>query len=347
MGNKAGWIVAGILASVVLVYAVFTLFSPLPSAPYHTNVPGFMDLKVPATPLSAILPAVPTGAGNAADDYQKALSLYNKNIKVIDDTADIDRSNAAAAASDPWADPGYKACREVADLVAAGALKAEMRYTFVFTRNELRPYYQRKYARDLYQISLAPSQCYHLHMERKEYDKAEKRMQDLFILGWHMFNERAVPDMSVQGMDIMNVGVIRLQELYRVWPDGPKDKIASLSKYEYELMEIRELANKKRRILWDSLPSAIGTSDDKFYPGDVFNMVEHEADRAWKVQAILTLGAMKYRCINDRGNRKKTFSLIQQYINSDDPLIKAAAKCADEFTQAQYDGLGTDFSDDE
>lgn len=342
MGNKTGWIIAGILLGAILVFTFFTLFAPLPSVPYNTAVPGFMDLKVPSTPLSAIIPAVPTGAGNAAEDYEKALALYKQHRKVIDNTADIDRVNAAVDANDPWADPGYKACREIADLVAAGAKKAEMQYTFVFTPERLRPYFQRAYARRLYQISLGPSQCYHLHMERKEYPQAEKRMQDMLILGWHMFNERAVPDMSIQGLDIMIVGVRRLEELYNVWPNGPKDKIASLKSYEYELMGIKEIATQKRRILWDSLPSARG----EFYPGDVFNMVENEADRAWKVQAILTLGAMKYR-VTSRGDVKKTHSLIKQYLNSDDPLIKAAAKCADKLTKRQYQGLGTDFTDED
>jgi len=346
LGNKTGWILAGILFGAVALYAFFTLLAPLPSAPYETMVPGFMDLKVPSTPLSAIIPAVPAGAGNAAEDYEKALALYKQRREVIDSTADIDRVNAATAASDPWADPGYKACREVADLVAVGTKKADMQYTFVFTRKQLKPYFQRMYARDLYQISLGPSQCYHLHLERKEYPQAEKRMQDMLILGWHMFNERAVPDMSIQGLDIMIVGVRRLQELYNVWPNGPKDKVASLRAYENELLDIREIANKKRRILWDSLPSAADSSKDQFYPGDVFNMVEKEKGRAWKVQAILTLGAMKYR-VTSRGDIKKTHSLIRQYLNSDYPLIKAAAKCADKLTLSQYQGLGTDFSDED
>jgi len=340
LGNKTGWILAGILAGAVLLFAALELFAPSPSSPYKTAVTGFMDLKVPFTPLSVIIPTVPAGPGNAAEDYEKALTLYKQHRDDIDGTADIDRVNAATAASDPWADPGYKACREVADIVAEGAKKAQMRYTFVFTRKELKPYFQRQYARDLYQISLGPSQCYHLHLERKEYAQAEKRMQDMFILGWHMFSERAVPDMSIQGLDIMIVGAQRLQQLYNVWPNGPKDKVASLKRYENELLEIREIASQKRQILWDSLPSAAGTSKDQFYPGDVLNMAENEADRAWKVQAILALGAMKYRA-PDRGDRKKLHSLIRQYLASEDPLLKAAARCADKLTLTQYQGLGT------
>lgn len=345
MGNKTGWIAAGVLGGAVLLFLLFTIFAPLPSAPNHTAVRGFMDLHVPSTPLSAILPAVPSEAGNAAEDYEKALAQYKQLREVIDGTADHERVDAAIAASDPWADPGYKACREIADIVAAGAKKAEMRYTFVFTPRKLKPYYQRSYASDLHDISIPVSQCFFLHMERKEYDKAEKRMQDMLILGWHLFSERAVPHMSDQGIHILLVAVRRLQELYKAWPNGPTDKIASLRAYENELIEIQDFARQKRKILWDSLPSAVGTSSDQFYPGDVLNMAENEGDRAWKVQAILALGAMKYRAPS-RGDKKALQSLIRQYLASEDPIIKAAAKCADEMTVQEYQGLGTaDFTD--
>ncbi len=340
MGNKSGWIVGGILLAGVLIFLMFFVFSPLPSAPYLTNEPGFMELKVPQTPLDAIISAVPTGPGNAADDYAKALTFYKQNVADIDKTADIAPFNAATASSDPWANPDFKACRTLADLVAAGAKKAEMRYTFVMTPQKLKPYFQLGFARDLYQISLGSSQCYMVHMERKEYAQAEKRMQDMFILGWHMFNERALADMSMQGLDIMVVAVQRLEELYNIWPEAPKDRMRSLKEYESELLSIREYDRQKKRLLWDSLPSNLSKSGDQFYPGDVLRMAESEEDHAWKVQAVLTLGAMKFRCVNSRGNIKKTFSLIQRYLRSDDPLLKAAAECANELTIEQYQSLG-------
>ncbi len=329
----------------MLIFAIFTLVAPLPSPPYNTLQEGFLEFQVPSTPLHHIIPAVPTGAGNAADDYRNALKLYRQTKGIIDSTADIERVNAATAASDPWANPGYKACREVADLVAGGVTKAEMRYTFVYTPTRLTPHYHRKFASDLWWISLGPSQCYHLHLERKEYAKAEKRMQDMLILGWHLFSERAVPYMTAQGLDILDVAVQRLIELYNVWPDGPTDRLASLKSYQAELLRIKENSRQKKKLLWDSLPNPMGNNEDLFNPGDVFNMVENEEDRAWQVQAILTLGAMKYR-VASRGDKKKTHSLINQYLGSEDPLLKAAADCADAMTLQQYQGLA-EFPDEE
>ncbi|GEM_PF-1140061 len=338
MGNKTGWIVGGILLAAVLIFLMLFVFSPLPSSPYLTNEPGFMELKVPLTPLNAIIPGAPTGPGNAADDYAKALTFYKQHATDIDNTADIAPFNAATAASNPWANPDFKACLDLADIVAEGAKKAEFRYTFVMTPKKLKPYFQVDFARELYQISLGSSQCYMVHMDRKEYPKAEKRMQDLFILGWHMFNERALADMSMQGLDIMVVGVQRLQELYNVWPDSPKDRLRSLREYENELLGIREYDKQKKRLLWDSLPLGRSTGD-QFYPGDVLAMAEKEQDHAWKVQAILTLGPMKYRAVG-RGDIKETLGLIRKYLRSEDPLIKAAAECSNEMTRDQYQRLG-------
>lgn len=339
MGNKTGWIVGGVLLAAVLIFLMLFVFSPLPSAPYMTAERGFMQLKVPQTPLEAIIPGPPTGSGNAADDYAKAMVFYKQHAGDIDKTADIDPYNAATASADPWALPDFKACKDLADIVAEGAKKAEFRYTFVMTPKKLKPYFQVDFAREMYQISLGPSQCYMVHMDRKEYPQAEKRMQDLFILGWHMFNERALADMSMQGLDIMAVGVQRLQELYNIWPDAPKDRMRSLSEYENELRSIREYGKQKKGLLWDSLPSNLSRSGDQFYPGDVLAMAENEEDHAWKVQAILTLGPMKYRAVG-RGDIKKTLSLIQKYLHSDDALIKAAAECSNEMTRDQYQRLG-------
>jgi hypothetical protein len=338
LGNKTGWIVSGILLAAVLIFLYFFVFNPLPSAPYLTNEPGFMELKVPQTPLNAIIPAAPSGPGNAADDYAKAMAFYKQHAADIDKTADIAPYNAATASADPWANPDFKACRDLADLVAEGAKKAEMRYTFVMTPKKLKPYFQVDYAREMYQICLGSSQCYQVCKDRKEYAKAEKYMQDAFILGWHMFNERALADMSMQGLDIMVEAVKYLQELYNIWPEAPKDRLRSLKEYENELLGIREYDKQKRRLLWDSLPLG-RSSGDQFYPGDVLVMVENEQDHAWKVQAILTLGPMKYRAVG-RGDLKQAKSLIQKYLRSEDPLLKAAAECANELTRDQYQRLG-------
>lgn len=353
MGNKTGWIVGGILLAAVLIFLMLFVFSPLPSAPYMTNEPGFMELKVPQTPLDAIIPAAPTGAGNAADDYAKAMTFYKQHAADIDRTADIAPYNAATASADPWANPDFKACRDLADIVAEGAKKAEFRYTFVMTPKKLKPYFQVDYAREMHDIAIGTHQCFLVHMDRKEYPQAEKRLQQMFILGWHMFNERTLADMSMQGIDVMLATMSRqgddlpgFQELYQRWPEGPKDRIRSIDEYANELRGILEDDKKKKRLLWDSLPLNFSKAGDQFYPGDVLVMAEKEEDHAWKVQAVLTLGPMKYRAVG-RGDVKMALSLIQKYLRSEDQLLKAAAECSNDMTKDQYQRLGLIEKEDE
>jgi hypothetical protein len=305
-----------------------------------------MELKVPQTPLDAIIPAAPTGVGNAADDYAKAMVFYKQHKEEIDKTADIAPYNAATAAADPWANPDFKACRDLADIVAEGTKKAEMHYTFVMTPKKLKPYFQVDYAWEMHDIAIGAHQCFLVHMDRKEYPQAEKRLQEMFILGWHMFNERALADMSMQGIDVMLATMSRqggdlpgFQELYQRWPEGAKDRIRSFDEYANELRGILEYDKQKKRLLWDSLPSNLSRAGDQFYPGDVLAMAEKERDHAWKVQAVLTLGPMKYRAVG-RGDIKNALSLIQKYLRSDDPLLKAAAECSNELTRDQYQRLG-------
>lgn len=351
MGNKTGWIVAGVLVGAILVFLFFFIFMPPASVPFATAQPGFMDFKIPETPLTAIIPAedIPDDPGNAADDYAKAVTFYKQHKGDIDATADAEDEtsayNVAIKAPDPWVLPNFKIVKQLADMVAAGTKKAEMKYTFVMTPKKLRPFFQLKYARDLYQISLGPFQCYQVHFDRKEYPQAEKCIQDTFFVGWHMFNERALPDMSMQGIDIMIEAVAHLENVYRAWDKAPKDRIRALREYGSELREIRENWRQKRTLLWDSLPSGLGSISSEFHAGDVFNMAENEQDHAWKTQAILCLGPMKFRCVDSRGDSKKVRDLIAYYLQSDDPLFKAAAECAKAMTVEQYQRLGMDFSD--
>ena len=339
MGNKTGWIVSGIVLGAVLLFLIFFVFMPTPDAPYNTNEVGFMELKEPATPLTAILPTVPSEEGNAAEDYVKAITFYKQHAGDVEATADVKPYDAAVASKDPWSNPNFKACRDLADMVAKGSYKKEFKYIFVMTPQKLEPYFQVDEAEDFYRMTKGPFQCFQVHRDRKEYPQAEKRIQDIFLVGWHLFHERARADMSIHGLDIMIQSLDAMIDLYELWPEAPKNRLSSMHTYRRELSEIRENFQKKRNLLWDTLPY-FSASNDQFYPGDVFNMVENEQDHAWKVQAILCLGPMKYRCVNSRGNIKRTNDLIAKYLNSNDPMLKAAAECSRDLTKAKYENLG-------
>ena len=94
-----------------------------------------------------------------------------------------------------------------------------------------------------------------------------------------------------------------------------------------------------------SLVSAIAddTGDDVDSdpnPGDVFNVAENDKDRSWRIQAILSLGIVKFTATK-RGDLRRVRKIIDKNVAGDDPLAAAAAKAAKELTARQFNQLGT------
>ncbi len=348
MGSKAGWILALALIIAVVVIAYFTIFEPLPSPPRDTIEPGFMDLKTVDVPFADVIGTEPTEAGNAADDYQKAVQLWLTNSEEIEHTGDDDHFNAIAAAADGWSDPGMAACKKIADHVAAGARKKKMEYTFRYSPKRLEIRYHHKHADHLYKVAVAVQQVYFLHKARKEFAEAQKALHDMFILGYHLFNERALPYVSTTGIDIQQAALKWLQQLYETWAGAPKHRLPRIRQYDNDLRVVSHNFRRKRRILWDNIPATDPVTNEPILaPGDVFNIAENDQDRAWRVQAVLTLGPMKYRITGRRGDTKKTRKLIQRFLLSKDPIVEAAAKAAEKLTREQFQHLGTSFGRDE
>jgi hypothetical protein len=347
VGNKVGWILALAVIIVVVGIAYFTIFEPLPSPPRDTLDPSVLTLKSVDMPLADVIGFEPNEPGNAADDYQKAVTLWLMHGKEIEATGDADHFDALAAAKDSWADPGMQACKEIAAHVAAGARKKTMEYTFRYTPKQLKIRYRHKHADHLYKVAVSVQQVYMMHKARMEFPQAEKPLQHMFVLGIHLFQERSLPYVSTTGLDIQLAALKWLQELYNAWPGAPRHRLALIGQYEHQLSVIRELCRKKRQWLWDNIPATDPrTGDPILAPGDVFNIAEHDQDRAWRVQAIIALGPMKYR-ITGRGDSRKTRKLIEWFLMSKDPLEEAAAQAASKMTQDEFRGLGTADDDEE
>jgi len=318
MGSKLGWLLAGLLVvgvvGIILVMAVFPSASPATAA---TLREGVLDLHTVGPP-TAVLGREPTGAGNAADDYKKAIDLYNANIDVIK-RGTIDRGKIARgqASLDRRT---MKILTDIAARVADGAQKKEMKYTLVHTPKKFQVGYFYEPADALRNISAAVTLLATQHYARKEYDEARKALQDAFVIGWHMMNERSRMDLVRIGLGIQRDAVAGLVTLYEKWPDeGGGEKISALSDYDRQLRRLGDSYDDKRRVIW-----VLGKGAS---PGDVFNIIENDEDRACRVQALLYLGVLRFTAAT-RGDRRKTRKLIDKYAASDDLIEKAAAVAA-------------------
>ncbi len=348
MGSKTGWILALALIIVVVGVMYFVILDPPPSLPRETNAPGFLKLKKFPVSIEEIVGYVPSEPGNAGVDYHKAAELWILHGEAIDSTADVATYDALTASADPYSDPAMKACRKIADHVIAGSKKQDMKYTFTFTPKKLKIGYHYEYPEHLFKVAVAVHQLHMVHRDRKEFAEAEKLLQHMFVMGWHIYNEHAVPDMCMTGIEIQMSGIQRLQQLYDRWRDAPhRQRAQACKRYENTLRTVSSIYRRKRKILWDNIPAMDPvTHEPLMAPGDVFNIARNDEDRAWRVQAHIALGPLKFR-VSSRGDSKMTRKLIARGKMSDDPFICAAAKAADKFSKDDFRHMGQSFGEGE
>ena len=321
MGSKLGWIAAGALVVGLAVVIIMKVVIPSPSrATPATRKAGFMDLKQVCIPVGDIVGAAPSGAGNAADDYVRALAVARQREQEI---AKVDAGDSSAA--------GMAAMRKVASLVAAGAGKAKLDYTFTHTPKTFEVGYRYQPAVDLQTVSGAMFILGRTLYEAKEYAEAEKVLRDLFVMGWHLVQERAHVYVVRTGFGIQMNALGGLRSVYRDWGPEYSSKMSTVSAYIGEIITIERHFDVKQRICWSVDPK----------PGDVFHIIEKDQDRAWRVQAILSLGILKYRAEDRRGDMRMLGKLIDRFSSSSDPFEAAAAKAVKDLTREEFRRLGT------
>ena len=347
MGSKTGWIVALALVLVVVVVAYLVILAPQPSLPRESNEDGFLDLKAVDIPLVDAIGVTPSEPGNAAADYQKAVSLWITHGSTIEDAGDAARQDALIASQEIWSDPAMQACRQIAEHVAAGAKKEKMEYSFVYSPKTLRVAFHHPHSDHLFKVAVSVNLLYGIHKERKEYAEAEKCLRNMFILGWHMVTERRLAEIERTGVEIMTDALPKLKGLYSVWAGAPKHRLPAIEKYAEDLVPISFNYRRKKKILWDNIPGRNpATGEPMFYAGDVFHIAQNDKDPAWRAQAVIALGPLKH-IVTSRGDIKKTRNLISLFLLSKDPIVEAAAKAADAMDVEAFRSMGSDFGDED
>lgn len=59
--------------------------------------------------------------------------------------------------------------------------------------------------------------------------------------------------------------------------------------------------------------------------GDIWNIAENDKNRAWRIQAILAMGLIKFTHASE-ANTARNNAMLERFLNSKDPLEKAAAQ---------------------
>ena len=359
-GNIKGWIISVVLIVIVYFAAFHSHLFPKGSSPSaHIQQTSMLEVRNITEPISLIVGQAPTGAGNAADDYQQAIAAFDTHEMAIarfkedwdrkerelkaegksiqSQVADLDGTERKAE-SDRLYDE-YMATYEIKfpdvmdqfeKFIAAGAAKKEMRYLEKYGDSSGSIHIETEQAMRLSQITYLFAYRARYQMLKGEPEKAIESLNNLVVMGWQMYNEHADVATMRQGLNVQIVALDRLEKIYK--EQDNKIALANVKKYTAHINSIDTWLKEKYGVVWFSR-----ALDAK--PGDVYYIIEFDQDPAWRRRAVMTLGVLKFMDIPP-GDRILVRRKILKYCKSSDPMIRAAAEAARDTTLKEYKTLG-------
>lgn len=332
MGNRLGWIIAGLLTLVIVGVFLAVAVFPQPTPPSNRiTSPGALDqVELKADP-AVILGWSPSGGENAGAYFAQAVRKCKAGRPAIQDL--LAKAPSLANGKETLTDAQSAMLKEIAEAVHAGAQQASMRYVFEFTPKVVEVGAGMPEAGELQDVLNALLLYSASLIGQKDYLPAERVYQDTLMMGYDLTRERARVWTVKMGLGLQSAACGRLEALYNKYMPERKTRLADLSAYRLALSDLT-------RSYEDKLAMLHQFRSVKENPGDVFNMAENDKDRAWRVEAIATLGVVKF-IAPGRGDKRYAKKLIDRYLSSSDPLEAAAAKAANDLTIEQYRTLGS------
>jgi len=326
MSTKFGWIAAGLFVLAIGGFIVKQTVFPSPTRPSPaTRRTGFMDRIEVAASITDILGALPIGGGNAGDDYHQAVTIYLGAKQAIED-AIIDLGKGA----DTGHEDALAALNAMYGHISSGAKKKEMKYLLVHAPKELRVGWKLPEIGTLSEVAGCMDLLAAYHLENNRPRQAEAIYKDLMVMGWHMTGARSYYHMVTAGFGTQMTSAEGLATVYRAMGGSFERRVQALREYHSAVREAEGIYGDKLGVLWKPKP----------HPGDVFNIVENDKDRAWRVQAVLAMGMLRYTA-DKRGDKKYNTKLLEELARDKDPLLAAAAKAAGKLTEPEFNVLGT------
>lgn len=332
MGNKMGWAIAGgILAVFVLVLVVLIIVPSRATTPptEATTSPGALALHAIEIPVEQVVGYTPSEGGNAGDDYARA-------VATVEESEDDLRLGLRGGDFSPEA----RAIAEtVYEHVRAGAAKAEMRYAVEHTGGELEVDPSPDFCQPINRVATLLDRLARDLLAMDMPEEAAKVWRAEFVLGWHLSRERALAGVVRTGYGIQREalrstsggrvkgGLLKVAQLA---DDG--EQVGRLEAYLARLDDVSAFHREKYTVVWNR--------DFFKHAGDVFNVMNNDEDRAWRNEAILALGPLKFTQANHENDMAYINEQIEAHKQADDPVAAAAARAAERFTKAQFNVIG-------
>ncbi len=330
MASKAPWIVAIVFGVFIVVMIVRMVLFPSPTDPEYTAGKGMMSLQKHGQPLSLVLGADPSGAGNAADYYNQAIAAYQADRDALEEInsrlPDVTRKEYR------YSNEELAQLRKVADLVSSGAARAEMSN---YSADEIQDARKSEKAERYQELAhVLDSLALHYRVEGAPADvaKAAKCYLDMLVMGRHMVEERARFGIVDRGLGLQAQACTQLAAVYGKHAPNKKDAV---EEYNLGLGALIDQYGTLRNEVFYVLRGEWGCP----HPGDVINLAGGHPDRAIRVEAIIRLGIVKFGGI-ERGDVDHVQKLIKKGLASADEFDRAAAKVANEITAEEVRMLG-------
>jgi hypothetical protein len=287
---------------------------------------SFEIIEVKLSPAAILGGAEPNAPGNAADDYRKAIEVCKANADPIADA--MDRMDELSAGKYKLPPAVMKALETILDHVSAGAAKREMQST---TPQDLAVRYADDRAARLARVSEALVLLVNAYYSAKDYERLEKTLRAKLVLGWHMAGEHVRATMCLQGLEIQTQAAGAMLLLYGKWEKEDRAAVLkAVGEYEAAVRKASRAYRGKFSQVWKATPK----------PDDVFAVLDLDKDRAWRVEALLLCGVIRFTHTEDAGVQKAVAKLMQTCANDKDPYVKAAAAAAAGLTKKAFEYVG-------
>ncbi len=326
MGNKLGWVLAGVL--LIALVGIFLLVVVFPGHSKSHLDPDDLLLQVQEHKPEHLTGRSMTVDANAGESYYRAIQLSRKHETMIRAAKKrlLSQTTERLTAEE----------RGIFDSIAAavheGSQRKQMNFVLKLEPTVLQVRNSPPPIAAAMETVLYAQQLNGYDHERggseADFAAAEQIYHDTLTMGYHFANERKLVATARKGYGIQIDMCNRLRTLYTTHLTAKRDQIPKVVAYKAGMDEVRDLYTKKRNLL-----ATIKMLTEE--PGSVFDIAENDEDYAWRIEGIMSLGKLKY-AVTEKGDKRHVRKLIDRYKDSDDPMVSAAAKAADEMTHEQY-----------
>lgn len=315
-GNRTGWTIAAVM---VVLYA--GLLWVIGGAGRMTSPTQWSRSDILQQPLA--LPAAPqtvvsmSEAGDAGTLYRDAIADYRARSKTYDDyllgrTKEIDRSL-----------PGIKAVLEAAPKMQAR----------IFIDDPISAIGWTSSVPELEALDRVGKAVTKLGMVEVRGNRARgvQYLEAAFALGAKLFDERLSYAQMSRGLGLMS-GAATVLEKNTEGADQRKyaDFLAGYRTFNPQVFEVQKVIS--------ALPTP-GRRDRT--AGDIFAVAQNpNADRVWRVEAVLKLGRFRFNAPTAGDQRGANRVLKEIAAAERDPAVRTAAQMALDLTDVQFRQLG-------